>query len=59
MGSIRREMLDHVIQLNGRHLMRLSHEYISYYHEDRTHIGLDKATPRARPLESRPMEAAK
>ena len=33
-GSIRREMLDHVIPLNGRHLMRLSHEYISYYHED-------------------------
>ena len=59
MGSIRREMLDHVIPLNERHLMRLSHEYISYYHEDRTHIGLDKATPSVRPVEPRPVEAAK
>jgi hypothetical protein len=43
-GSIRREMLDHVIPLNERHLMQLSHAYITYYHEDRTHIGLDKET---------------
>jgi len=42
--SIRREMLDHVIPLNERHLMRLSYGYVSYYHEDRTHIGLDKET---------------
>jgi hypothetical protein len=53
------EMLDHVIPLNERHLMRLSHEYISYYHEDRTHIGLDKETPSVRPVEPRPMEASK
>ena len=58
-GSIRREMLDHVIPLNERHLMRLSHEYISYYHEDRTHIGLGKETPSVRPVEPRPVEAAK
>ena len=30
-------MLDHVIPLNERHLMRLSQNYLSYYHEDRTH----------------------
>ena len=52
-GSIRREMLDHVIPLNERHLMRLSHEYIHYYHGDRTHIGLNKETPGARLVESR------
>jgi hypothetical protein len=38
-------MLDHVIPLHERHLLRLGHEYISYYHEDRTHIGLSKKTP--------------
>ena len=54
MGSIRREMLDHVIPLNERHLIRLSFEYVRYYHEDRTHIGLDKETPGARPIELRP-----
>ena len=58
-GSIRREMLDHVIPLNERHLMRLSQNYISYYHEDRTHNGLNKETPGARPIESRPTASAK
>src|SRR5262249_11236255 len=35
-GSIRREMLDHVIPLNERHLIRLSLEYVRYYHDDRS-----------------------
>jgi putative transposase len=52
-GSCRREMLDHVIPLNERHLLRLGREYIAYYHHDRTHIGLQKETPLARPMESR------
>ena len=46
-ASIRREMLDHVIPLNERHLMRVSLEYILYYHDDRTHLGLNKETPGA------------
>ena len=54
-GSIRRELFDHVIPLNEGHLMRLSQNYLSYYHEDRTHIGLDKETPSARQVESRPI----
>jgi transposase InsO family protein len=58
-GSCRREMLDHVIPLNERHLLRLSREYIAYYHEDRTHIGLDKETPAHRRIESRPIPASK
>ena len=53
-GSIRREMLDHVIPLNERHLMRVSLEYVRYYHDDRTHLGLNKATPGARSTEMRP-----
>jgi putative transposase len=47
-GSCRRELLDHVIPLNERHLKRLLSEYVSYYHEDRTHIGLSKRTPGGR-----------
>jgi transposase InsO family protein len=52
-GSCRRDLLDHVIILNERHLKRLMAEYIRYYHEDRTHLGLAKDTPAGRPVESR------
>jgi transposase InsO family protein len=48
-GSCRSELLDHVIVLNERHLKRLLSEYVSYYHEDHTHLGLEKETPRHRP----------
>jgi transposase InsO family protein len=47
-GSCRREMLDHVIALNERHLKRLLADYISYYHDDRTHLALNKQTPSRR-----------
>src|SRR5216683_1330607 len=47
-GSCRRELLDHVIALNERHLKRLLSEYVSYHHEDRTHLGLNKETPNRR-----------
>lgn len=43
--SCRRDLLDHVIAVNERHLKRLLSEYVSYYHEDRTHLGLGKGTP--------------
>jgi hypothetical protein len=39
-GSCRRDLLEHVIVLNERHLKRLMGEYVRYYHEDRTHLGL-------------------
>ncbi len=44
-GSIRRECLDHVIVLNERHLRRVLKEYLVYYHESRTHLGLAKDCP--------------
>src|SRR6202162_1508110 len=47
--SCRRDLLDHVIPLNERHLMRLLSDYVRYYHEDRTHLGLGKETPFGRP----------
>src|SRR5215475_7773109 len=47
-GSCRRELLDHVIALNERHLKRLLSQYLCYHHEDRTHLGLGKGTPGCR-----------
>ena len=41
-GNCRRDLLDHVIVLNERHLQRLMNEYVHYYHEDRTHLALEK-----------------
>ena len=52
-GSCRRDLLDHVIILNERHLKRLMSSYLLYYHEDRTHLGLAKDTPASRPTEIR------
>jgi transposase InsO family protein len=39
-GNCRRDLLDHIVVLNERHLKRLMAEYIRYYHADRTHLGL-------------------
>jgi len=44
------DLLNHVIVLNERHVKRLMGEYIRYYHEDRTHLGLVKDTPVGRPV---------
>jgi hypothetical protein len=48
----------HVVVLNKRHLNRLLRQYVAYYHEDRTHLGLGKATPSARVAQQRPDGAA-
>ena len=47
-GSCRRDLLDHMVALNERHLKRLLLEYVRYHHEDRTHLGLEKGTPEGR-----------
>ncbi len=52
-GSIRRDCLDHIIILNDRHLRRILKEYFAYYHESRTHLGLEKDTPVSRPMQKR------
>ena len=41
------------VVLNERHLQRLMAEYVRYYHEDRTHLGLGKDTPAGRPIAAR------
>jgi putative transposase len=58
-GSVRRELLDDVVVLGERHLRRLLAEYVAYYHDDRTHLGLGKATPAARPVQPRPRAQAR
>ncbi len=50
-GSIRRELLDHVIVLNERHLKHLLQSYLEYYHGYRTHRALDMDTPVPRPVQ--------
>ena len=47
-GNCRRDLLDHVIVFNERHLKRLMTDYVRYYHEDRTHLALAKGTPAGR-----------
>ena len=45
-GTLRRELLDHVIVLNEHHLERLLKEFIEdYYHPARPHQGLSGETP--------------
>jgi transposase InsO family protein len=50
-GSIRRECLDHVTILEERHLRRILTEYLRYYNESRTHLGLRKDCPKSRAIE--------
>src|ERR1700737_4946331 len=47
-GSCRRDLLDHIIAVDERHLKRRLSEYIRYYHEDRMHLGLGTAPPDGR-----------
>jgi len=53
-GTVRQELLDHVIVLSERHLRQLIESYVTYYNADRTHIGAGKDSPCGRPVEQRP-----
>ena len=57
-GSCRREILDHVIALDERHLLRLMRDYVTYYHQDRIHDSLAKDTPDQRAIEPKPAASA-
>jgi putative transposase len=50
-GTLRRELLDHIIVLNERHLLRLVRQHASYYNADRPHMSLDRDAPMARAIQ--------
>jgi hypothetical protein len=52
-GTVRQELLDHVIVLNERHLRQLIESFVAYYNADRTHLGVGKDSPCGRPVEQR------
>jgi transposase InsO family protein len=47
-GTIRRECLDHVIVVNEASLYRHMKEFVTYYHQSRTHLSLAKDSPERR-----------
>lgn len=51
-GSIKREMLDHVVVLDEGHLRQLLLSYMTYYNEARTHLSLNKDVPIPRNVQS-------
>ncbi len=57
-GSVRRELLDHVVVLSAGHLRRLLREYVDYYNADRVHTAIGDA-PAGRESESRTSCGAK
>jgi transposase InsO family protein len=50
-GTLRRELLDHVIVLGERHLLRWVRQHVAYYNEDRPHMSLGADAPVARAVE--------
>jgi hypothetical protein len=50
-GTIRRECLDHVIAFSEAGLYRHLREFADYYHRSRTHLGLQKDTPKSRQVQ--------
>ena len=45
-GTLRRELFDHIIPLNAAHLQKLLRTYVNhYYNPHRTHQGIGKETP--------------
>jgi len=53
-GTVRQELLDHVIVLNERHLRQLIESFVTYCNADRTHLGIGKDSPWGRHVEQRP-----
>jgi transposase InsO family protein len=50
-GTLRRELLDHLIVVGERQLLRAVREYATYYNEDRPHMSLARDAPITRTVE--------
>jgi transposase InsO family protein len=57
-GSVRRELSDHVVVLSEHHLRRLLDEYVEYYNMERVHTSIGDA-PAGRTTEARPSKRAR
>ncbi len=53
-GTVRRELLDHVIPLNEDHLDKLLKDYVHYYNNSRSHLFRNKDSPLGRVYENLP-----
>jgi hypothetical protein len=56
-GTVRRELLDHVVVLSEDHLRRLLREYVAYYNAERVHISIADS-PDGRMSETEPSSGA-
>ena len=50
-GTLRRELVDHLIVLDELHLLRRLVQYLAYYNDDRPHMSLDGDAPARREVE--------
>jgi putative transposase len=50
-GSVRREMLDHVLLFDDRHLDSLARQYMVYFNGARPHQGIGQLVPANRAVE--------
>lgn len=50
-GTLRRELLDHMIVLGERHLLLSVRQHAGYYNEDRPHMSLDGDAPVTRTVD--------
>jgi putative transposase len=57
-GSVRRELLDHVVVLGEDHRRRLLRKYVEYYNRERVHTSIGEA-PEGRAVQARPSDQAK
>ena len=56
-GTARRELFDRVVVFGREHALALLRPYLNYYHDDRTHLGLNKETPTGRQAMGRPEQS--
>jgi hypothetical protein len=49
MGSVRRELLDHILILSESHAQRLAKEYVIYFNHARPHQGINGQIPMSPP----------
>jgi putative transposase len=55
---VRRDLLDHVIVFDERHLRRLLREYVAFYNAERVHTVLRDA-PNGQPIERPPFSSSR